>query len=185
MEILHGQNSKGCDSRMICKAFRDVSLEKEFRQSVLGYSDTLPLFRRLYPNQESHTQEQLRKTLIGYSYAALQNLVSRLEIAEKDLLKDSFTIEFVFKRQNFIKNKVKTFPSFKTMVNVKAVSKDVAERMAGSGLCFRHLCIAFKRGKRDCLSNLLREKSGKSVRVSNQSRIMTPTVDYVEAFLKS
>ena len=115
-KILYGQNSKGCDSRMICKAFRDVNLEKEFGQSVLGYSDTLPLFRRLYPNQESHTQEQLCKNLIGYRYTAhnsledaraLQNLVSRLEITEKDLLKDSFTIEFVFKRQNFIEKKVK------------------------------------------------------------------------------
>ena len=54
-KILYGQNSKGCDSRMICKAFCDVSQEKEFGQSVLGYSDTLPFFRRLYPNQENHT----------------------------------------------------------------------------------------------------------------------------------
>ena len=73
-KILYGQNSKGCDSRMICKAFRDVNLEKEFGQSVLGYSDRLPLFRRLYPNQESHTQEQLCQNLIGYSYTAHNSL---------------------------------------------------------------------------------------------------------------
>ena len=50
---------------------------------------------------------------------AFQSRVSRLEITVEDLLKDSFTIKFVFKRQNYIENKVKTCPSFKTMVNVK------------------------------------------------------------------
>ena len=44
-KILYGHNAKGCDVRMICKDFREVNMEKQLREKILGFCDTLPLPR--------------------------------------------------------------------------------------------------------------------------------------------
>ena len=44
-KILYGHNAKACDVRMICKDFREVNMEKELRERILGFCDTLPLLR--------------------------------------------------------------------------------------------------------------------------------------------
>ena len=172
-EILDGYNATGCDVRMICKDFREVNMEKELRERILGFCDTLPLLRRLYPNQESHSQPHLCKAMIGYSYTAhnaledakaLEKLLTTSRIREQDMTKNSISIDLAFKNDVCLENEVKYLPSLTPMVTEKVVSKDMAKKIAGSGLCFRHLCIAFRRGNREGLSKLLSEKSGKRVK---------------------
>ena len=106
-KILYGYNAKGCDVRMICKDFREVNMEKELTERILGFCDTLPLLRRLYPNQKSHSQLRLCKAMIGYSYTAhnslqdakaLEKLLTTLRIGEQDMVTNSISIDLAFKK---------------------------------------------------------------------------------------
>ena len=100
------------------------------------------------------------------------------------MIKNSIPIDLAFKKDICRENEVKYLPSLTPVVTEKVVSKDMAKKIARSGLCFRHMCIPFRRGNREGLSKLLSENSGKKVRVTNQSKILTRIVDYVEAYLK-
>ena len=66
------------------------------------------------------------------------------------------------------------------MISAKAVSKGMAEKIAGSGLNFRHLYIAFRRGKRNRLRALLGEKRNGSVRVSERSMVTEKLINFIE-----
>ena len=92
---------------------------------------------------------------------ALEKLLTALRIREQEMTKNSISIDLAFKKDVCLENEVKYFASLTPMVTEKVVSKDMAKKSAGSGLCFHHLCIAFGCGNREGLSKLLSEKSGK------------------------
>ena len=100
------------------------------------------------------------------------------------MIKNSISIDIVFKKDFCRENEVKYVPSLTPMVTEKLFLKIWQKRSLGQDSVFRHLCIAFRIGNREGLSKLLSEKSGKRVRVTNQSKIITGIVDYVEAYLK-
>ena len=146
-------------------------MEKELRSSIVGFVDTLPLYRALYPRQ-SHTQKDLCKEVAGFSHSAhnsledakaLRHLILQAGISNTDLPKYSFTVDYAFASLDYDQRKVANLPSLHSMISSKAVSKGTAEKIAGSGLNFRHLCIAFRRGKRNGLRALLGEKRNGSV----------------------
>ena len=97
---------------------------------------------------------------------------------------NSNSINLAFKKDVCRENEVKYLLSLTPMVTEKVVSEDMAKKIAGSGLCFRHLCIVLRRSNIEGLSKLLSEKSGKRVTVTNQRKILTRIIDYVEAYLK-
>ena len=68
------------------------------------------------------------------------------------------------------------------MTNSKVVSQGMAEKIAGSGLAFRHLCIAFRRGKKEGLAKLLGEKRNNFVRVTRLDRIVSGIAGYIQNF---
>jgi len=49
------------------KALTSCSKFDEFYEIVLGFSDTLPAFKELYPNRKSFTQQNLATDLLGAS----------------------------------------------------------------------------------------------------------------------
>ena len=112
----------------------------------------------------------------------LKKLLTRLKIREQDMI-NSISIDLAFKKHVCQENEVKYLLSLTPMVAEK-VSEDKAKKIAGTGLCFRHLSIVFRCCNREGLSKLLSEKSGNRVRVTNRSKILTRIVDYIEAFLK-
>ena len=95
-----------------------------------------------------------------------------MRIREQDMI-NSISIDLAFKKDVCRENKVKYLLSLTPMVTEKVVSEGMAKKIAVSGLCFRHLCIAFRRSNREGLSKLLSEKSGKRVTVTNQRKILT------------
>ena len=98
--------------------FRNVSMEKQVRSSIVGFVDTMPLFRALYAGR-SHTQEDLCKEVAGFSYSAhnslknakaLRHLISQAGISNTDLLKYSITVDYAFASLDYDERKVANLP---------------------------------------------------------------------------
>ena len=74
--------------------------------------------------------------------------------------------------------RIKTFGSL-TKKNI--ISKGMISKIAGSGLEYKHLCIAYKRGGRDGLLSVLMEMNSQSaVRVTKDKKILNALADYFE-----
>ena len=116
---------------------------------------------------------------------ALRHLILQAEISNTDLLKYSFTVDYAFVSLDYDQLKVPNLPSIHSMISSKAVSKGMAEKIAGSGLNFRHLYIAFQRGTRNDLRVLLGEKRNGSVRVSEQTRVTEKLINFIEMFVNT
>ncbi len=62
--ILLAHNVKTFDAKHLMKALSLCDNMEEFCQIVVGFSDTLPAFRELFPDRRSFSQENLAKSLL-------------------------------------------------------------------------------------------------------------------------
>ena len=93
-------NAKAFDAKHLVKAVTSSDLLPKFSQVVLGFSDTLPAFRQLFPDRASCSQEHLAQDLLERTYNAhsalddiliLQVLASKY-ITDSTLLRHKKTI---------------------------------------------------------------------------------------------
>lgn len=96
--LLLAHNAKSFDAKHLYKALTSCSKFDEFCEIALGFSDTLPAFRELYPNRKSFTQQNLATDLLGATYnvhSALDDVLmlqklSTSCLSDAVLLKHSF-----------------------------------------------------------------------------------------------
>ena len=68
--LLMAHNAKAFDAKHLVKAVTSSDLLPKFSQVVLGFSDTLPAFRQLFPDRASCSQEHLAQDLLERTYNA-------------------------------------------------------------------------------------------------------------------
>ena len=171
--LLLAHNAKSFDAKHLMRILGKNNMSEDFKEVVLGFSDTLPAFRELLPHQNSHSQENLAKDLLGGNYEAhnalvdvqmLHKLTSKF-LNTKLLIKHSFTIPSITEHVAFLDQERNNLMSLQLMISKKAISVGMASKAATSGLRLQHLKLAFQRGWADGLSHILREKFNGKPRV--------------------
>ncbi|XP_029207906.2 uncharacterized protein LOC114971528 [Acropora millepora] len=180
--VLLAHNAKCFDSKRIIYSLKKYDLLSYFQDCVIGFVDTLALFKKALPNREKYSQESLVADLLGVCYSAhnsledvraLQRLVSCKEVSRKYLIQSSFTTEFAVRSTKYCVQKKFNLQTLHPLVTTKVVSKGMAEKIAGSGLTFHHLQLSFQRGGQDGLTNILSEKINGKARVTKNRRIIS------------
>ena len=161
---------------------------------VLGFVDTLQMFRALYKKDDetwtNHKQETVVRNILGTSYAAhnaledartLQQAVQKSKATDSDLLAHSFTLESV--KQSLVRDdaKANNIGSLQVLVDKKACSQCMADKMASSGLSMDHLKLAYSRNGEDGIKSLFMDKdSNARVRVTNSKKIIEAVLAHVK-----
>ena len=171
-----------CDSKRIIYSFKKYDLLNYFQDCVIGFVDTLALFKKALPNREKYSQESLVADMLGVCYSAHNSLedvralhmfVSCKEVSRKYLIESSFATEFAVRSTKYCVQKTFNSQTLHPLVTTKVASKGMAEKIAGSGSTLHHLQLSFQRGGQDGLTNILSEKINGKARVTNNRRIIS------------
>ena len=128
--LLLAHNAKGFDAKHLMRAFTSCGKVDEFCQIAIGFSDTLPAFRELYPARKSYNQENLAKDLVdetcnGQSAlddsVVLQKLITALSDAV--LIKHSFSNVWLQDYIVYLSQKSKALKSLQPLIHLHAISK--------------------------------------------------------------
>ena len=142
---------------------------------VSGFSDTLSLFKKVYPDMTNYKQETLVKNILGESYdahnamadiSALQVLCNHTNVTDNLFLSHGFSTLWLLEKDNNEHNNQYNLDSLAPAINTKAISIATAKRIAYSGLNLSHLKLAYKRGGYDGLKGVFCENVNGSPRVS-------------------
>ena len=181
------------DAKALVRACRKVDLVEKLKTAVVGFSNTVPIFKTILPNNSGYTQESVLAAVLGKSYDAhnsladatiLYDVVVHCEIPQNLMLKHSFTTQWAERYVIYLQEQNSRIGSFHPLAQEKIISKGILTKMARSGLEYRHLCIVYQRGGRDGLSSLFTKlNSNNSVRVTNRKNILKAICDYFESTL--
>ena len=184
--VLIAHNCRAFDAKHLVKAMTSCNEIKEFRQKVLGFSDTLTAFRERFPARRSYTQTSLAKDLLSATYNAhnarddvkmLQKLVTKF-ISDDLLFKHSFTVSWYCEYSRYVQQKNENFKTLEPLVRSGRISAGIADKAARSGLTFGHMQFAFQNGGTDGLRNVLTEVSHGKSRVTNSEKILAEICNF-------
>ena len=182
--ILIAHNCKAFDSRHLLRALgRTPFLLQEFTDTVLGFVDTLPLSRVLFPDRPTgYSQEVLVRELLGMTYGAhdaladvqaLQKLVEEIVPEKGVLFNFSFTVQSMHDLLIYEDNGRVHAVTLTPLVAAKSLSSGMCAKIARSGLNFSHLKGTYKKSGTAGLPALLSEilTNGKP-RVTGDRRVI-------------
>ena len=176
--LLLAHNAKSFDAKHLLRALDETNKTKQFSELALGFSDTLPAFKELFPERKSYSQENLAKDLLQSTYNAhnaLDDVQMLQELSAKFLSpllvkKHSFSFSWYQEYSAFLSQKRRNLQTLQPLIAAKAISKGMAEKAAASGLSFTHFLLAFQRHGVDGLSNVLKEKFNGKARVTRKKQ---------------
>ncbi|XP_063420899.1 protein PML-like [Mytilus trossulus] len=151
--ILFGHNIASFDIPILMNKLLQHSLLSEFMLHIYGCIDTIKLARRKFKTKDigNHKQQTLVTKLLGVEYDAhnacadvtsLFQLLAHFEYSEKDV--------FPF-------NSALLTDSYIPLIRASRITKLTARRLAHSGLCLKHLQLAFNRDSENGLKSILLE----------------------------
>lgn len=187
--LLIAHNCKSFDSKHLVRGFESHLLLDDFQKVSVGFSDTLPVFRELYPELKSHSQQNLATNLLGVTYDA-HNALSDIQVLHKltstlvntsILQRHSFSVPLVKESLAFHARKRDNLKTMKPLTTSKVISNSMAEKIAGSGLTLQHLTLAFRRGGIDGIRGILTEKVDGKYRVTSNNRIINQIFQYINS----
>ena len=164
---MYAHNARPFDSRVFLKSCINADLIAQDKEVILGFSDTLPIFKDLLPKRSSCLQSSVAEDLLKRSYNAhnaldevviLQELCKKLHGQEKIFYLTASVWNGSFIYIEYQSGKLQRLPSLYPLIQQNALSKSVTEKVAGSGLELYHLMKAFQRGGKEGLMSLLTEK---------------------------
>ncbi|XP_053404911.1 maternal protein exuperantia-like [Mercenaria mercenaria] len=163
--VLVGHNFKNFDYPRIYRAFTKFNLINAFHQIVLGFVDSYPLFKAIYPKEESYKQESLVAKYVQETYDAhnaigdVKSLKKLLTVCDKIthevLCKYSFTANWYVEYHNYKTVSNKKADTFKQITENKILSKNTIDKIAGSGLEMKHLKWVYGKEGPEALTDLL------------------------------
>ncbi|XP_060590068.1 uncharacterized protein LOC132745230 [Ruditapes philippinarum] len=166
--ILVGHNFKSFDYPRLYKAFSKFHLINSFHQIVVGFIDSFPLFKAIYPNLKNYKQETLVAELVGETYDAhnalgdvrsLQKLFSVSDRIPPNLLcEHSFTVAWYVQYHNYKTKCNKIAESFSQIVNEKILSKTTIDKIAVSGLELKDLKQVYRKGGTKVVTEVLKSR---------------------------
>ena len=164
--VLYAHNARRFDSRVFLKSCINVDLIAQAKEVILGFSDTLPVFKDLLPKRSSYRQSSVAEDVLKRSYNAhsalydaviLQKLCKKLHVQEKIFLSHSLSVEWVLQDIEYQSGKLQRLPSLYLLIQQKSSLQISGREVAGSGLELYHLMKAFQRGGKEGLRSLLTE----------------------------
>ena len=186
--LLLGHNAKSFDAKHLLRALEKSNRTEQFSELVVGFCDTLPAFKELFPEKKSHSQENLAKDLLDSTYNAhnaLDDVQMLQELSDKFLsaplvLKHSFSFSWYQEYTMFLSQKRVNLQTLQPLIAAKAISVGIAEKAAASGLSFTHLLLSFQRGGIEGLSNVLKEKFNGKARVTRRKQTIVKICDFFQ-----
>ncbi|XP_040893923.1 DNA polymerase III PolC-type-like [Toxotes jaculatrix] len=80
--LLAAHNAMRFDVRVLSRLLQEFSLQQQFQEVVSGFVDTYLLSKKLYPDLDSHSQENLVSEFLGETYNA-HNAVADAKMLQK------------------------------------------------------------------------------------------------------
>ena len=157
---------------------------------IVGYIDTLPMFKSLYPELTSYSQTSIYSKIIGGKYDAHNAIGDVKALAELLTLPNidcnilcNFGMKSYWIQQycTFLSEKKYNTESFHTLLQNKVLSKGMIEKAASSGLRLEHLNVVFTRDGETGLRSLLSENFAGKVRVKKSAKVHSTLVDYFKS----
>ncbi|XP_068216108.1 DNA polymerase III PolC-type-like [Palaemon carinicauda] len=186
--VLIAHNCYNFDSRRLLNNYKRYGLLDELGQLVMGFIDTLPLFKELYPKMASYRQEELVTKILKESYDAhdsladvqsLQKLVMKHNLNDKLLLKFSFTYQSLLEYIEYSKRGKENAASLQSLVDSKHLSRGMAETVGKSGLTLENLRQACVEGGKELLEKVLSEPtSSGQPRVTRNRSVLNKLHDF-------
>ena len=180
---LIAHNNKRFDCIVLYNHLKYFNLWNHFCKLVSSFADTLPFFRKLYPEFPNHKQETLVENLLKETYSAhdaredcfyLQKLV--LHTGYIDML----LTEFMFKPGQIASSGVQPQEmSIEYLCHGNILSRCMATKLRDSSLTYEHLELAYERDGFDGLYYLLSEKdSMEKTRVTKSKNVIQKLVNH-------
>ena len=179
---------KSFDGKHLMKAWTTCGDLEEYHKVVMGFCDTLHVFRALYPDCQSYTQESLASDLLDTTYTAhnaladvhmLQKLASKF-VSNDCILKHSFTLSWLEEYYDFLDKKRENLSSLQPLIQAKVITKGMAEKVASSGLTIAHLQLAFQRSAAGGISNVLMERFQDKPRVTRNKCVIAKICNFFQ-----
>ncbi|XP_063402102.1 protein PML-like [Mytilus trossulus] len=189
--VIIGHNIKSYDLPVLFCALNNCSIMNEFSCSILGFLDTLQLFKSLLPGLTSYAQSNFYNTVLNETYdghdsmedvVALSRLFHHLAPSTEAKQLSSFSIDSAARRYDHNQKTKLLLPTLTPLTEKKVITLRTANVIAASGMSFSHLRISYARDGRQGIEDVLKEEdvNGK-VRVTKSKKI----VDAISDFFKS
>jgi len=186
--ILVAHNCNTFDSRVLYRAVRSADALKQLSTHVVGFLDTLPLFRTKYPLVENHQQATLVYHFLNISYEEhnaahdahnLKRLLQHCAFDWESKQSHTFRLDYVKDILAFLEQKKENMVTLWPLVYDRVLSKSMAEKIAASGLKEMDLESAFEQEGRMGISALFNQPrlDGKA-RVTKLNRIIDSICNY-------
>ncbi|XP_045212980.1 uncharacterized protein LOC123563894 [Mercenaria mercenaria] len=157
--------------------------------NILGAVDTLPLFKKAHPGLEKYSQEHLVGLFVKQTYSAhnalsdvksLQKLCTTVGVSNQQMSEHSCSLNSALDIFRYKKENQQNIATLVELKENKVLSKGLADRIGGSGLCLAHLKLAVQRSKLTGLSNLLCEPFHGKPRVTKNTKIIEKLYNYLK-----
>ncbi|XP_068696144.1 DNA polymerase III PolC-type-like [Montipora foliosa] len=187
--VLFAHNAKSFDCQRIIYSLQKCDLLSSFQSCVVGFVDTIILFKTVLPQREKYSLPSLVSDLLNVSYSAhdsledvraLQRLVFYKEVNDKAIIESSFTLNYAINNIKYCLNKADNLRTLRPLIASKVISKGMGDKIAASGLTLSHLKLSILRGGKDGLRSVLTEKVNGKPRVTANSRIIAALLSHLE-----
>ena len=184
--VLFGHNIKMFDIKHLLNHINKNKLGSNFC-NIVGYVDTLPLFKSLYPNETSYSQISLYQHIVGGDYVAhnaledvkaLSKLLLSANTDKATLIRFSMSTSWTSEYYSFISQRKRNAETYYPLLQAKVLSKNMIEKAASSGLTFHHLKVAFVRNGETGLRSLFCEEFQGKPRVTKNTKIIASVIQY-------
>lgn len=194
--VLVGHNVKSFDFHIFLNSLQNCGKTQEIGNCVAGFVDTKQLFKVFDSKVGSFSLENLYKRYVCEPYKAhdaledvlaLQKLVTSVgvDLSDPMYLSSSFTFSNAVDSHSYSLEVRKNLPSLEHLISEKIVSRHIANRIAGSGLCFSFLQLVYNRDSKDGIYNLFSENVEKAPRVTKSLKICSSLNKYFSSSCES
>uniref|UniRef100_A0A8W8P2F2 Exonuclease domain-containing protein n=1 Tax=Magallana gigas TaxID=29159 RepID=A0A8W8P2F2_MAGGI len=195
--VLIGHNIKSFDCHLLLNALESCSKTDAFLHCIAGFVDTRLLFKIFNPNLKSFSQESLFEQFVFSNYnahdaledvLALRTLVQTVDIdvASVQFLSASFTFSNALGNYLYCLQIQQNLPSLGHLVDERVITKNMANKIAGSGLNLKFLQLAYSRNPSEGILNLFSEPIvSNRVRVTKSQKVIASLKKYFASNVES
>ena len=187
--ILYGHNCKSFDSPRLLKLLQSCRLVGAFTEKVLGFVDTLPLYRDKHPEFKNHKQEYLISKCLDIIYDAynavddVQSLTMLVKTNSPDIsshMRYSFSTKSATDKLIHSTETDKRMCSLNPLISNKILTKSMAKKVDESGLDMDQLKLAHRRNEEDGVKLIFTEKFEGKCRVTSSTKIARAVCSFLQ-----
>lgn len=181
--ILVSHNNKSFDCIILYNQLKYQKIWSSFCKYVIGFCDTLPFFKKLYPGLECYKQEYLAMKLLQKSYSA-HNALDDCKMLQL-LVQSTGKVDVLLANHLYGVSQVTAHgvqpaqESLEYLVKQKIISKAMLRKFEITSITYEHLKLAFQRDGFDGIFYLLSEKNEDgTIRVTRNCNVVKKISDY-------